>query len=202
MKSAEEIKADAMASIQALRALAVHGDEPEAREAAEALLKIANRSVGQVESLIHHPEDRHAPAALLRSAAAAASWPVSVPRIEEQREISIQAQIPPTFGKQSPVRIERNKRGRPRSLHPESRAGFTHGIICDLIADGEFPLGGNADDIHFACLQKIEEDCMGNWENFPWPKLLKEDAKSEEHRDNSIKFMVDRWIKDGLKSLT
>lgn len=202
MKSAEEIKADVMASIQALRSIAVQGDESEAAKAAEALLEIANRSVGQVESLIHHPEDRHAPAALLRSAAVAASWPVSVPRVEEQRESTIQAHLPTTFGKESPVRIEKNKRGRPRKFDPASRTGFTHGIICDLIADGKFPIGGDADDIHFACLQKIEEDCMGNWENFPWPKLLKEDAESENHRGNPIKFMVDRWIKDGLKSLT
>lgn len=202
MKSAEEIKVDAMAAIQALRSLAVHGDEKEATEATEALLEITMKGISQVESLAMHPEDRHAPAALSRCAAVAASWPVSIPRVEEQRESAIQAHLPTTFGKESPVRIEKNKRGAKRNFDPGKRAGFTHGIICDLIADGEFPIGGNADDIHFACLQKMEEDCMGNWENFSWPKKLKEDAVSENHRGNPIKFMVDRWIKDGLKSLT
>lgn len=202
MKSAEEIKADVMASIQALRSIAVQGDESEAAKAAETLLEIANRSVGQVESLIHHPEDRHAPAALLRSAGAASKWPVSVPRIEEQREIAIQAQIPSTFGEQSPVRTERKKgRGGSRDLHPASRTGFTHGIICDLLVDGEFPIGGDADDLLVACMEKIEDDCMGDWENFPWPPSLVAQAKKEAHRNNPIKHVVNDWIKSGLKSL-
>ena len=201
MKSAEEIKADVMASIQALRSLAVHGDESEAGKAAEALLEIANRSIGQVGSLIYHPEDRPAPAALLRSAAAASGWPVSVPRIEEMRESAIEAQIPSTFGEQSPVRTERNKRGRPRDFHPASRTGFTHGIICDLIADGKFPYGGDADDIKIACLEILEADCMGDWERFPWPPKLREDAEDASERNNPFEHAVSRWIDAGLKSL-
>lgn len=202
MKTAEEIKADAMAAIQALRTLAIHGDEQEAGAAADALLEIANRSVGQVESLIYHPADRPAAAALLRCAASASSWPVRLPRVEEQRENAIQAHLPPTFGKEAPIRIKKkNKRGRPRDFHPQSRTGFTHGIICDLLADGKFPYGGDADDIKIACLEILEADCMGDWERFPWPPKLREDAEAESERNNPFEHVVSRWIDAGLKSL-
>lgn len=201
MKSPDELKADALAAIQGLRFIAVHGDELEVTQAAEALLELAIRSTGQIEALSSFPEDRHASAALSLSAANASAWPVKIPRVEEQRENAIQANLPQSFGKNSPVRIEKNKRGRPRKFHPGSRVGFTHGIVCDLIADGELPIGANADDMHFACMQKIEDDCMGDWENFPWPQKLKEDAEAENHRANPIAFTVNRWIKDGLKSL-
>ena len=201
MKSSHEIEAEAMNAIQALRSLAVHGDEAEAERAAVALLRVSSRAAGHVQALARHPENRPAPKALKQAAAHVESWPVIVPRIEEQRAESAQSQLPKSFGEAAPIRIQANRKGRPRDFNPESRTGFTSGIIDDLINDGEFPLGGDMDDIAIACRDKIASDCQGDWEAFPWPSKLLEDAESESHRANPIKHVAERWIEAGLKSL-
>lgn len=198
MKTPDELKVDAMAAIQALRTIAVHGDEQEATQATDALLEITRKGISQVESLAMHPDNRHAPAALIRSAASASSWPVWVPVVEELRENAIKAQLPASFGDEAPIRTTKKKRGAPRKFDPHANAGFALSVASDLMADGEFPLTGDPDDILHACFEKLEEDSQGDWDRFPLPPKLREDAEAD-HR--SLESTVRKWLKNGLKSL-
>lgn len=198
MKTTDQLKAEALAAIQRLRTLAVKGDKQEATEATLSLLEITNMGISQVESLSHHPPDRTAPTVLAQSAKKAPSWPVHIPVMEERRENAIKAQLPETFGDDFGVRTKKKKRGAPRNLDPHTSAGFAFAIVSDLMADGEFPLTGDPDDILIACLERLDKDSGGDLERFPLPPKLREDAEADAR---SLESTVRRWLKNGLKSL-
>ena len=195
--NATEAKTAALAAIQRLRTLAVHGDT----EAAADLLEVATSATGHLEALARHPPDRPAPAALRRMAGVSMQWPVNVPAIEENRAQAILAALPEWFGLTGPIRTTKGKT-RPRDFHPESRTGFTLRVIADLRAAHAFPWMGDADDITAACMDQLDADCQGDWEkNFPWPPLLIDEAIREAHRSNPRRHVAERWIRAGLKSL-
>ncbi len=198
MNPPDQHKSEALSAIHALRYAAARGDT----EAAAGLLAVASYAVDQLEAIAAMPAGHPIGDAMNRLAGVSDRWPVNIPATEERRLQAICGALPPWFGLTGPIRTTANRTGRPRDFNPHSRTGFTAGIIAILRNEGKFPHGENIDAIKAACMAQLEHDCAGDWKNFPWPPDAVAEAERENHRSNPIRHVLQKWVSDGLKSLS
>ncbi len=197
MKTTRDHIAAALDSIQALRAATVNGDP----DAASGLLEIASRAAGHLAALSSHPAGKPSRNLMDEIAAKADHWPVNVPAVEDGRERIIADALPDTLGAGLPVRVKYKGAGRPRDRDYRSRTGFTESVIVELRHEGIYPASNNRADVEAACMEWLERDCSGQWEDFPWPQQVIAEAKKENHRGNPVRKVISKWIQDGVKSL-
>lgn len=184
---------NALAAIQALRYAATRGDT----DAAAGLVKIGLSAAGHISALTSHPDGYPGRVAIDTVAAQSELWPVTVGAMKEWRT----PRIPASLGTSLPVRIE----GR-RNLDYCTRTGFTVSIMRDMDKRSLPQLSSeNVAEWVDAAMAHLESDCQGNFEGFPWPDGIKEDAEGRRdenaNMEKALRYIVKEWLKYGFKQL-